>query len=970
MTKVMLRGATAVVGAIMAATMASAQQSADRNDKPMMARNAEAAHVMAAVDTGDQPMDPDYARDVAKWTTRPEFMSPLVDHLPLSSTIPSPKQVLGDHIGVPNKLHSYEQIVGYFEKLEQAAPDQVRILRIGKSNEGRENIIVMLSGKENMAKLDTYKKNLALLADPRQITPEQARQLISETKPIYHVLAGLHSVESGPPEMVMELAYRLLAENSPMIESIRNNVVVAISPVLEADGRDRYVDWYHRHQAGKVYRSVDEAVDPPYWGKYINHDNNRDINFSDPSARQLINYYLEWHPPIMHEMHEPGAFFYTYSGQAPQNPELDPILYGELPLFANFEMSQLTKYGMPGVWTHGFMDAWSPGYLGAMASNHNSMLRMYETFASVGANTMLHHLGAEGDYWGKDSVKRKWYRPLPPYKGGVMWSIRNNINYMESAMLSALQLTSKFPDVILENFYKKSFNAITKGEAKAPYAYIIPGNQNDPTRIQFVVNALRRQGIEVGRTPSATTVKDKTYPANSLIIKLNQPYGPLAKTLLRLQNNYPDENLKTYDDSGWTMGLMTHTDIVEVDDKSILDTPTTPVDTYAAQGSIGAPGAPSYAVLDHGSVGMATLRYRLKDVAFQVAEAAFEHDGTSVPAGSYLVPGSAYEKLKPEVERLGLTMVAAPARPPVATHAAPIPRVALYSEWGNTKRAGWVRYAFDQYDTPYDLIFKEQVRGGNLRSKYDIIILPDQAGLGWGSEHNPAKEIVFGLPMKGQPLPYTKTPKYPSLGEYGSSPDIRGGMGLPGLSNLRKFVESGGTLITLGNASSVPPSYNLVNDVAASHPDKDFYAPGPIVKAKVLQPKSPIFYGYTDTTMPVRWATNELLSVAASAKDRILMQFPGGKPGVMSGFMKGAKQIKDRPAIINMPVGQGRVLMFATNPVWRWQNLGEFRMLYNAMLNWKHLGGPTGVSPQEPDTGALLDKEPVFDTGTDPADDD
>jgi hypothetical protein len=331
---------------------------------------------------------------------------------------------------------------------------------------------------------------------------------------------------------------------------------------------------------------------------------------------------------------------------------------------------------------------------------------------------------------------------------------------------------------------------------------------------------------------------------------------------------------------------------------------------------------------------------------------------TAVPAGSLIVPASAWKTLDPEVRSLGLTAIAAPASIGAPTHELGLPRVALYSTWGSTQNVGWVRYAFDQYGTPYDLIYKEQVRAGGLNAKYDIIIIPSQG--------NSAKSIVFDIPAKGKPMPYEKDPKYASLGMYGQSPDIRGGMGLEGLSELHKFVEAGGTLITLGNASSVPAAFGLVDDVNVGNVSRNFYAPGPVVKAKVLQPASPIFYGYTDETMPVRWATDSLFSVDRTEKQRVLMEFPGGKSSVLSGFMKGAEEIKNQPAIINMPEGRGRVLMFATNPIWRWQNLGEYRMLYNAMFNWKDLGGPTGVSPQKPDPGLPLNATPVVDDGSRP----
>ena len=880
--------------------------------------------------SAQQTMDSTFAQHEKEWITKPEFTSQLVDHLPASSTIPTPRDVIGHDIGAPNILDHYADILKYYRALAAKSP-RVKIITTGKTEEGRETIIVLISSEENIKNIDTNRANLAKLADPRGLSEEQAKKVIGETKPMYVALGGLHSAETGPPEMLMELAFRLAVEDSPIINKIRENVIVGFNPASDPDGRDRYTDWYFRNKINDT-DDLNSVPGSPYWGKYIFHDNNRDINYSGASASNLLGFYLQWHPQIMHDLHESVPFLYTFSGQAPQNPTLDPILYGELPWFSNFEMSQLTKYGMPGVWTHGFVDMWSPGYVAFMSSNHNGMIRMYETFGNGGATTELRHIkpvadAAEGPFGREDQSKREWFRPDPPYPV-VEWSMRDNTNYMETALITGLQQTSTYPQIILENFYKKSLDSINSGKTETPYAFIIPGGQPDMTKAAIVINLLRKQGIEVGQATSAVTLKEGSFPAGSFVVKRNQPYGRLAKILLEKQV-FPDTKLTTYDDAAWTMGLMAHVKVVESADLKSLDIAVKPVDKDNPQGTIGAPAAVAYAVLDFGSINMATLRYRLKDVPMQVAEASFTADGKTIPAGSFIVDGGSYDKLKDAVVPLGLTAVALAAKPTVAMHDVALPRVAVYSTWGSTQNVGWVRYGFDQFDTPYDLIMKDEVKKGNLRSMYDIIVIPSQ-GRG-------AKNLVYDIPMHGNPLPYTKTPEYKFMGDYGSSPDIRGGMGLEGLAELQKFVQEGGTLITLGESSSLPVEFGLVEDINDSHPATGFYAPGPIVAAKVLKPANPIFYGYTETTMPVRWAATTLLSVPRNDRDDVLMEFPGGEASVMSGFMNGAAGIQHRPAIVDMPVGDGQILMFTTNPMYRWQNFGEFRMLYNAIFNYKSL---------------------------------
>ncbi|MBV9406254.1 MAG: hypothetical protein JO211_12990 [Acidobacteriaceae bacterium] len=881
-----------------------------------------------------QQMDPEFAKSVKEWTTRPEFLSPLVDHLPKSATVPSPKDVLGYYIGTPKKLTYYEDIVRYYRTLASKTP-RVKVIDIGKTDEGRECVVVFVGSEESIRDLETYRKDLAQLADPRHIDEAQAQEIIAKAKPIYHVMGGLHSGETGPPEMLMELAYRLATEDTPFIRSIREHVIVSITPAADPDGRDRYTDWYYRYKINETGER-DNMGGPPYWGKYVFHDDNRDINYSQMPMRRLLAWYLEWHPPIMHELHESEPFLYTFSGQAPQNPTLDPILYGELPWFSNFEMSQMTKYGMPGVWTHAFVDMWSPGYLGFMSSNHNGMLRMYETYGNGGANTMHRHIqgplipgmaaGAPGPERGGGPTDREWYRPLPPYKE-VDWSMRNNTNYMETGVLTALELTAAFPQVILDDFYRKSRNSIESGKKDAPFGYVIPADQADLTRVAFVVRILRLQGIEVGRATGEVKLKEGTFPAGSLVIKRDQPYGRLAKILLEKQV-FPDPSLRTYDDTAWTLGLMSHTKVVESADRALLDVPVEMVDQYEPQGKMtGAAGAAYYAVPDNGAVEMVTLRYRLKNVPVRIAEQAFRSGERTIPAGSFVFAGDAYDKLKAAIGPLGLSAVALANAPNVPMHEAALPRVAMYSTWGSTQDVGWVRYAFDHYEMPYDLIFKERVKQGDLRSAYDVIVIPNQG--------RNAKGLVFDIEPKKQPLAYTKTDQFKYLGDYGSSPDITGGMGLAGAAEFQKFVEAGGVLITLGVASEFPVEFGIARRIEETHTSTQFYAPGPIVQAEVLRPAHPIFYGYTEKTMPVRWANGPLLTVPEADREKeVLMRFPGGDEAVLSGLMKGANEIRNRPAIVDVPVGEGHVVLFATNPCYRWQNLGEFRMLFNAMLNY------------------------------------
>jgi hypothetical protein len=319
----------------------------------------------------------------------------------------------------------------------------------------------------------------------------------------------------------------------------------------------------------------------------------------------------------------------------------------------------------------------------------------------------------------------------------------------------------------------------------------------------------------------------------------------------------------------------------------------------------------------------------LGDADIRIAEQSFKSGATDVPAGSFILSTDSVAKLKPAVESLGLNAISLDALPTVPMHEALVPRLAVYSTWGGTQDVGWVRYAFDYFETPYDLIFKDRVKQGNLRDAYDVIVIPSQV--------RTAKALVYDIAPKKKPIAYTKTAEFKFLGDYGSTEDITGGMGLEGANEFRKFVEAGGVLITLGESSAFPAEFGITRTVESARTTPAFYAPGPIVNAEVLRPQSSILYGYTDKTMPVRWANGPLLTVPrADRATQVVMQFPGGETNVLSGLMRGPNEIRNRPAIVDVPVEKGRVILFATNPCYRWQNFGEFRMLFNAIINYKN----------------------------------
>jgi hypothetical protein len=974
-----------------------------------------------------QTQDEQFAKLYKEWTGEPRYGSPLVDHLPVAAGIPTPKDVLGYYIGAPKKLTYYADILKFYRALEAATP-RVKVETIGKSDEGRDLVVVWVSSEENLKGLQANRDNLAKIADPRGLSEEQIRRLIATTRPDYHLIGGLHSSETGPSEMLMELVYRLAVETSPLINQIRDNVYVSVTPVADPDGRDRVVDWFYREQentpaAAPTAPASGEAQAPggrgagpasvsvPYWGKYVYHDNNRDINLSLAIARSLAEWYYSAHPLIMHDLHESLPLMFTYSGGPPQNPNLDPLLFAELPWFSTWELAQMTKWGMPGVYTHAFMDGWSPGYLGSVSYNHNSLMRMYETQSgrdpgsqvTAGGTTTEPQQGrgteapaavagegrgsgaggrgpaaneapqARGGVPGArppsettaasatqaapagrggeppagrgteppagaragavpsgrgGTQEREWYRGLPvPQNAANTFSRRDNANYQETGILSSLQLTAIFPNTLVENFYVRTKNAIEEGKTKAPYGYVIPA-QKDMTRVARLIEILRIQAIEIGQTASEVKLGDVTVPAGSYVIKRDQPYGRLAKNLLERQV-YPDPRLSTYDDSGWTMGLQMLVEVKEISDPAILKIPVTPVSQAKVLGRVAGSGNAALAVAHLGSNNMIAFRYQCKDVPMKIAEKSFAAEGIEFPAGSFVIPGAATADIRAAVEKLGLTAAALSALPAVPMHDSSVPRVAVYSQWTSTQDIGWYRLTFDKFGIPYDLIYKEQVKQGGLREKYDVILMAAQ---------NINRQVVLQKPAP-RPQPYAKSEKYQFLGMYGETPDMSGGFGQEGVDAIARFLEGGGTLIAAGAAIRFPIEFGFARTVD-SEPATGITAQRPIVQAEITRMDHPVFYGYGEKILPLKYSGNSVLRVGVADQENVIARYVGGDASVLSGLMVGADQLKQRPIAADVPNawnGKGRVILFANNPVYRWQNHGEFNMMFNSLLNWNYV---------------------------------
>jgi hypothetical protein len=944
-----------------------------------------------------QAVDQEYTKKIHDYTTDPSFLSPLVESLPASTTVPTPAKVLGDVAGAPNMLPYAEDVYKYFRMLAASSP-RVQVFSIGKSEEGREMIAVAIADEGLLKGAKENGERLAKLADPRTIGMDdaKAKPLIEASYPVYYITGTIHSTETGAPTALMEMAYRLAVDDSPYIRHIRSHMIVLITPVVEVDGRDRMVDLYKWH---RVHPGKDHA-DLMYWGHYVAHDNNRDaMGMTLNLTSNVLDTYLGWHAQVLHDLHESVPFLYDNTvGDGPYNAWIDPTLAGEWEELGWNNVSQMQGFGMPGVFTHGDFDTWSPGYLMFLAGMHNGISRLYETFGNDGADTLKRILRPE-------EYSRTWYRQNPPLPV-VMWSQRDNNNYEETALLSTLSYFSKNTQHFLENYYTKSKRSVLKPGVEGPAAYVLPADAANANRQAQLLDVMKKQHVEVSQltaetsamVPAAKRGEPATkvrFPAGSFVVRMDQPYSRVADALLDHQYWAPDDPQKhPYDDTGWTFGELFNVKVVRVTDAAILTAKMTMVtDTDGIAGKLTGTG-PIVAVANTGQTSLLPLVYRLKGANVGVAEKEFEIGGKQFGAGSLLVSGVSDDVLGPMLKTLSLDGLRVPTMPDVATHVAAAPRIAFMHTWLSTQAEGWWRLAFDHAGVPFTYMSTQTVaKEGDLRSKYDVIVF---APVGYAN----SQMILDGTPKFGNATPWEKTELTPNLGSIDSTSDTRQGLGYEGLEHLRHFVEQGGLLITSEDTAQFAVDMGLAPGVSVSRGDAKVV--GSVLNSTFVAKSHPAAWGYGET-VPVISAAGMAFNVSntvgqsggrrlmdpyaqrptgrGSVEDsdvvegrknvpaepliktkpweaaplneeqirdnpavipealrpEVVLRFSDAKDLLISGLLDNAGSIAEHAIVVDAHLGEGNVLLFANNPIYRGETIGSYAMVFNSILNYEHL---------------------------------
>lgn len=961
---------------------------------------APAVFVFAAQLAGaQQAIDQEYTKKIKEHLQDARISTEFVDHLPASSKVPTPLKFLGRIVGTPGELTYAKDIHRYLEAVAKASGGRARFWTIGKTEEGRDMVVLAIADEGTISRLDSYKGQLKALTDARKTNDAEAKRIIQSAKPIYWITSGLHSPENGGPETLMELAYRLVVDNSEHYQNIRRNVITFITPVLEVDGREKQVDTYYFNKK----RAAGEARLPlMYWGKYVQHDNNRDgMGQMLALTRNANKFFLEWTPTIMHDLHESVTYLYASTGSGPYNESLDPITVNEWWNLAINEVQEMTKRGVPGVWTYGFYDGWTPNYLFYVAHSHNATGRFYET-QSYGPDNYVVRPPAT-------TTSREWFRPNPPL-ASINWGPRNNVNIQQSALILTLGHIAKNREHFLENYWLKNKRAVDKGKNGPVFGWVLPAAQHRKADAAQAVNDLMTQGLEFHRATAAFKVGTLEVKPGDYIVRGDQPYRTLADIYFSVQA-FSAANPAPYDDTGWTFQYMRNLVLTPVTDKALLTQAMAPVTApVTAAGGVEGTGS-TLIVAATSDNNLVTFRFKNAAVPMAAAEEDFEAGGRKFLTGAFIIANADRAKLEPQLKALGLSAVAVAEAPKVKTHDLDVPRIGYVHSWTRTQDEGWVRGALDTYGVPYKYFADQKLRtDGNLRAKYDVIIFPHVGGT--------AQSMVNGMANTGTlPLPYKKSAETPNLGSPDESDDIRGGMGVEGLLNLYKFVQEGGTLITEGATSTIFPSYNLTNGVTVETPT-DLFVRGSVMRGIIADKKSPLTYGLAGNQLPVYFSTAPVLNAsgfgggfggfggrgssqsqnvtpmapanlprlspwetpgapapatgaagaaggagrggagggaaagpggggggggfgaqaAAVERPRVILSFPtNADEMLLSGSLVNGQALSGRAQLVDAPVGKGHVVLFAIRPFWRWQTHGTYPLGFNAIMNWNDL---------------------------------
>ncbi len=806
------------------------------------------------------------------------------------TTAPTPASVIGWEPCADNKLATYEQIEAYFRQVAAAVPARVRVGGMGKTVEGRTQILAIVTSEANLRQLDRYHDISRRLALANGVTDEAARALAHEGKAVVWIDFGLHSSEVAHAQTAPLLLFKVATEDSEEMRAIRDHVILLLVANMNPDGTTMVASWY-RENLGKAW----ENRSPELWHKYVGHDDNRDwYMFTQPETRNSARVLYDWFPQIVYNQHQAGPFpsrIFVPPFDDPMNPNIPPLVMRGVNLVGDAMTRRLDQEGKRGAVSRIGFDAWWNGGMRTAPYFHNMVGILTET-SHASATPATYDPRTFPKFFPGTTVSTtepSAFYPSP-YRGGD-WHLRDSCDYMVTTSMAALDVAAKRREEWLYDIYQMGRDAIRD---HANETFIVSADQWDwPTAVKMI-NTLRLGAVQIEQATTTFTAGGRQYPAGSFVIRGSQPFEPYVRDLLTPQV-YPDMRLypggppkRPYDITGWTLNLQMGVHIDRVADR--FDVATTPVDVAppAAVSSVAlAPGVQLVDPRENDTFTLVNRAFKTQTAVFRLPTAA-RPGRADFPAGAFV-------------------LAQAGADVPSGAVRLPPPRIGVYHAWGGNMDEGWTRWVLEQFEFAYSSVFDRDIRAGNLRSRFDVILLPDAT----------YEQMRNGLAPGSMPEQYT------------------GGMTERGLQHLKAFVEAGGTLVAMDRASDLPLHvFDLpITNVTASAGEADFYVPGSILRVAV-DATHPVGYG-----MPAEAAAffinSPAFEVAPGADVDIVARYPASNL-LLSGWLLGERVLADRAAVVHARVGRGHVVLLGFRSEHRGQPHGTFKLLFNAML----LGAP------------------------------
>jgi len=840
-----------------------------------------------------------------------------------SRAIPTPESVLGYRPGTARVLPTWGEITGYFDRLATAS-DRVVVEVIGPTTRGNPYIVVAVSDAANLTDMarDRNRALLGRLWDPRGVAETELAEAVRLARTVPVIMATQHSNEIGAALMTMELAYELATKDDAETREIRANTVTLLVPSANPDGIEIITEWYQRWLDTPY-----EGCDLPWlYHPYVGHDNNRDwFMLTQPENRLYAALHNREHPQLvfdMHQMNRDGARFMVPPFIDPLDPNQDPVIQQGFAALGSAIAARLTAAGKAGVATHIMFDNYSPSL--AYGNYHGSIDLLSEAAScrlATPVNVDEDDLRVDQAF---DPRVRTWNHPLP-WTGGE-WTLAEIVEYDRLAARAFLEHAAKYREQVLRDFRGIQARAVDRHDAA--YGYVIPITQHDPAAAVELLQTLERGAVEIEEATAPIIADGVTYPAGTRVVRLGQPGGSFAKTLLEIQK-YPDLRQwpegppkPPYDIAGHTLSIQLGVRAVEVKspirgaDGEDVDTGDSPPllrisGVSIRPGTVHGDGSFGWAMRPASNRSTLAIQ-RLVASGMRVHRAVGRVPGLGLPPGTVLVPQAAGldERMTELSASQGLDVHGLDGALAVDTlEVAPV-RLGIYQSWRPSIDEGWARWVCEEYEIPYQTLHNADVRQGDLADRFDTILLP----------HQGMEDLLDGNPEKNrfkEPFP----------------PEYTGGLGDVGIDALKSFVEGGGTLIAIDAACEVVvkrfalPVRNVLEGVA----ETDFYCPGSLLRV-VMDPSHSLAWGLPRETA-VLFMKSAAWEVASGAGDEVTVvgQYPTSDPN-LSGWILGEDRLYGKAGLVDVSLGEGRVVLIGFRPQFRAQAQGTYKVLFNAIL--------------------------------------